>query len=509
MTSRPLSVARAGWAELYRWQIDRNAEAPIYRQIYLQIRSAILSRTFPPGTKLPSTRELAQRLSVARASIVAAYEQLLAEGFVSGTVGSGTYISSDLPEAIEPRRPASLAKKPPIIAGTRQPARPNGALVEFVDAASGSPDRPFNTARMLVDARTVEVWRKLSNHAMRAFSASHLAYTDPCGSMELRTAISDYVRAARAVRCEPGQIIVTAGSQQSLDIAIRVLLRPGDDVVVEDPGYPLTHHALIAAGVQLHPIAVDAEGMNVGQAIRVAPRAAAAVVTPSLQYPTGVVLSMARRLELLDWSRQHGGWIIEDDWASEYRYAGRPLASLQGLDDGERVIYFGTLNKTLFPGLRIGYAVVPPRLVKAFATARYLMDRQPPSLQQEVLAEFMRQGHLAAHIRRTRLMYHRQRDALMQELEQRLGTRLAIETPDQGMHLVAYLRDGLSDIAIEKAARESGVVVRAMSPMYTKARPRSALMLGFSGYSPQRLVSATTRLAAAIERQPAKRGRSR
>lgn len=501
-------MRQQGWTDLYRWQVDRDGTTPIFRQIYLQMRSAILSRTFPQGTKLPSTRELAKRLSVARASVVSAYEQLFAEGFVAGAVGSGTYISSDLPEAIE-TAPANVGKG--AIADARAVVAPTSDLIAFLDATSGSEDRPFNTTRMLVDARTAEVWRKLTNQALRSFGTDHLAYSDPCGFMELRTAICDYVRAARAVRCEPEQIIVTAGSQQALDIAIRVLLRRGDEVLVEDPGYPLTQHALVAAGIKLRPIAVDKEGMDVGQAIRSAPRATAAVVTPSLQYPTGVVLSMARRLELLDWARERGGWIIEDDWASEYRYSGRPLASLQGLDDGERVIYFGTLNKTLFPGLRIGYAVVPRRLLEAFAGVRYLMDRQPPSLQQAVLAEFMRQGHLAAHIRRMRLVYRKQRDALAGELARRLGQQLTVDTPDQGMHLVANLRSGLSDIEIEKTALQSGVVVRAMSPLYRKAPPRSALMLGFCGYSPQRLVHATARLAAVIgsrSKLPGKRWRS-
>ncbi len=214
-------MPRQGWSELYAWQVDRAAATPVFRQIYLQVRSAILLRTFPPGTKLPSTRELAKRLSVARASVVSAYEQLFAEGFVSGKVGSGTYISSDLPEAIE-TGPAKAAKA--LMADARLPSAPRQDLSQFVDSMTGSDDRPFSTARMLVDARTVEVWRKLTNHAMRSFGASHLGYSDPRGFMELRTAICDYVRAARSVRCDPEQIIVTAGSQQSLDIAIRVFL---------------------------------------------------------------------------------------------------------------------------------------------------------------------------------------------------------------------------------------------------------------------------------------------
>ena len=265
------------------------------------------------------------------------------------------------------------------------------------------------------------------------------------------------------------------------------------------PGYPLTQYALSIAGAKLRPIPVDLQGIDVSAAIRIAPKAIAAVVTPSHQFPTGVVLSMARRLELLVWARETGAWIIEDDYASEFRYSGRPLASLQGLDDCDRVIYFGTLNKT--PGLRIGYAVVPPLLLKAFTSARCLMDRQPPALQQSVLAEFMHEGYFAAHIRRLRLAYRDQRDLLVAELSLRVHADLTTEAPDQGMYLVANLRQGLRDIAVEEAARRNGLVVRAMSRLYKKAAPRSALMLGFSGYPPQLVVPAAARLARVLRVQ--------
>jgi GntR family transcriptional regulator/MocR family aminotransferase len=211
---------------------------------------------------------------------------------------------------------------------------------------------------------------------------------------------------------------------------------------------------------------------------------------------------MPRRLELVAWARETGAWIVEDDYASEFRYSGRPLASLQGLDDAERTIYIGTLNKALFPGLRIGYAVVPHPLVRAFVNARYLIDRQPSSLDQSVVTEFMRQGHFAAHLRRTRLQYRDQRDALVAELRRRAGDRVVIDVPDQGMHLIAYLRDQHSDVELERAARQSGLIARAIQPMYKKARPRSGLMLGFSGFSRDTIVSAAARLAKIINSRP-------
>jgi GntR family transcriptional regulator/MocR family aminotransferase len=445
--------------------------------------------------KLPSTRELAAQLGVSRSAVVAAFEQLLAEGYASGRTGAGTFIASDLPEpfaAIHGRRPrpVSAAKA---IASQRE-------LGDFVDVTAQSDERAFNLGRTLVDARTAELWRKLSARTLRSFARQHLGYGDPRGMPELRTSVCEYLRAARAVRCEPEQVVITAGTQQAVDIVTRVMQGLNKEVWIEDPGYPLTRLALVAAGVKVCPVPVDQHGVNVTEGIRRAPKAGAVFITPSHQFPKGVALSMARRLELLAWARESGAWIIEDDYASEFRYSGRPLASLQGLDEAERVIYVGTLNKALFPGLRLGYAVVPPSLARAFVTARYLMDRQPSSLCQAVVTAFMEEGHFAAHIRRMREMYRGQRDALVTVVRRRLGDHLAVEPPDQGMHLVAYTRRGLSDVGIERAARDHGVIVRAMSRLYVEAPAQSALMLGFSGFPRQIIAPAVARLARAFER---------
>ena len=413
------------WANLYAWQLTRSGGAPLFRQVYLQIRSAILSQSLRPGTKLPSTRALASQLSVSRSAVVSAYEQLLAEGYASGKVGSGTYVSSDLPEPIEGRRPRRVA-------GPK--AMEALSVADFVDVTVQSDERPFNLGRTLVDARTMQLWRRLSARVFRSLGHSHFGYSDPRGLRELRSAISDYLRAARAVRCDPEQIVVTAGTQQAIDLVIRVLRQIEMQAWIEDPGYSLTRQALLAAGVKTFPIPVDGQGIDVRFGIRSAAKARAVFVTPSHQFPTGVVLSMARRLELLGWAREARAWIIEDDYASEFRYGGRALASLQGLDDSERVIYVGTLNKALFPGLRLGYAVVPPALLRAFVTARYLVDRQPSSLSQAVVADFIEEGHFAAHLRRMRLLYRDQRDVLVAALRRRLGDELTVDPPDQGMH---------------------------------------------------------------------------
>lgn len=472
--------------------IDRRSSTPLFRQIHAALSISIVDGRLPSGARLPATRALAEQLGMSRTVVVAAYEQLLAEGYATGRIGSGTYVAPDLPEWPHGRSPAAKARRAASFAAPR--------LAGKVDVTLQNDDRPFNLGRTLIDQRTFDQWRRLNARALRAMPKSHLGYGDPRGSAELRSAIAAYLGSARGVRCDAGQIIVTSGTQHALDLVVRVLLPAGSEAWVEDPGYPLTREVLTAGGTATRPVRVDAHGMDVAAGIAAAPRARAAFITPSHQFPTGVVLSMARRLELIAWASASDSWIVEDDYASEFRYGGRPLAALQGLDAAERTIYIGTLNKALFPGLRAGYLVVPQRLLPAFVTTRYLMDRQPPALQQEVLAEFIANGHLASHIRRMRTRYRDQRDRLVTALQRRAGDRLDVEPPDQGMHLVAYLRPGLSDTAIERTALANGVVVRALSRLYVKAKPRQGLLLGFSGYPAAAIAGAAGRLAAVLQR---------
>ncbi|GEP58084.1 MocR-like pyridoxine biosynthesis transcription factor PdxR [Reyranella soli] len=472
--------------------IDRRTPTPLFRQVYTALSASIVDGRLPAGARLPASRTLAERLGLSRTVVVAAYEQLLAEGYTTGRIGSGTYVAPDLPERPGGRARVAKARR---TAGYGAPR-----LVGKVDVTLQSDDRPFNLGRTLIDQRTADQWRRLSARALRAMPKSHLGYGDPRGSAELRGAIAGYLAGARGVRCNAEQIIVTSGTQHALDLVVRVLLPAGSEAWVENPGYPLTREVLTAGGVATWPVRVDAQGIDVAAGIAAAPRARAAFTTPSHQFPTGVVLSMARRLELIAWASASDAWIVEDDYASEFRYGGRPIAALQGLDTAQRTLYVGTLNKALFPGLRAGYLVVPERLLPAFVTARYLMDRQPPALQQEVLAEFIAQGHLSSHIRRMRTLYRDQRDRLVATLRRRAGDRLDVEPPDQGMHLVAYLRPGLSDTAVERAALADGVVVRALSRLYVKARPRQGLLLGFSGYPAAAIAGAAGRLAAVLQR---------
>jgi GntR family transcriptional regulator/MocR family aminotransferase len=473
--------------------IDRRAALPLFRQVYAGLSIAILERRLRPGSRLPASRDLARQLGLSRTAVVAAYEQLLAEGYTVGRTGSGTYVASDLPG--KPKGPIARTS-----ATGRAQRYGLPRLAGKVDVTLQGDDRPFNLGRTLIDARTADQWRRLSARSLRAMPRSHLGYGDPRGTEPLRRAIAGYLAEARAVRCDAEQVIVTGGTQQAVDLVVRALLPAGSEAWIEDPAYPLTREALSAAGVQVRPVRVDAHGLDVGAGIVTAPRARAAIVTPSHQFPTGVVLSMARRLELLAWARASGAWVVEDDYASEFRYGGRPLAALQGLDTDRRTLYIGTLNKALFPGLRVGYLVVPEPLLPRIVTARYLMDRQPPALQQEVLAAFIGEGHLASHIRRMRLVYREQRDHLVEALRRHCTDHLEVEPPDQGMHLVAYLRAGLSDVAVEKAALEEGVVVRALSRLYVRSKARQGLMLGFSGYPAATIAPAVKRLARALSK---------
>lgn len=481
------------WAELYPWSAPETGR-PVIRQVYDQVRGAIHAGALRPGGRLPSSRDLALRLGVARASVVAAYDQLLAEGYAQGRTGSGTYVSQDLSGVLDVAAPkAAPAAAPPVVP---QRARDLAAMAA---AAPSLEPQTFSNGRTLMDARAQDAWSVSTRRALRNLGPAHFGYSDPAGEPRLRAAIADYLRAARGVVCEPEQVIVTAGAQHAVDLAARLLLKPGDRVWLEDPGYANTWQALLAAQAEGVAVPVDRSGLVVQAGVAAAPDARAVFVTPSHQFPLGVAMSMGRRLELIAWARSAGAWIVEDDYASEFRYAGAPLASLQGLDGGERVIYVGTFNKSLFPGLRLGYLVAPRALTASLAGLRRLADRQAPTLTQAITLDFMESGQFAAHIRRRRLAYKAQRDALAEALQRRLGHVLEPDVPDQGMHLIAYLKDGRSDLEVEARAAAKGVLARAITPLYHDAPPRPGLLLGFTGFPAKAMDAGVARLASALE----------
>jgi GntR family transcriptional regulator / MocR family aminotransferase len=489
-------VPKADWSDLLPVSINRRAAESIFRQLYNELRRLILSGAAAPGSRLPATRSIAARLGVSRTLVVSVYEQLVAEGYVESRIGAGTFVVHEMLEP--PLGPEGLAAALP----ATPPARPTPAI----RYARLKPDYtqfeilPFNLGRCTVDDRTLTIWRRLTAAQLRKVDPTWLGYADPRGSLRLRKALAQYLRAARGVQCDPAQIVVLSGVQQAIDLVLRILLEPGDAVWIEDPTYPAIYAALQAVQANIIPVPVDRQGLVVTQGLAASPVARAAYVTPSNQAPSGVVLSMARRLELLAWARDAHSWVIEDDYDSEFRYAGQPLAALQGIDRGERVIYLGSFSKTIFPGLRLGYAVVPYELLDAMVAARHLADRNVSGLTESVVTEFLEQGHFGAHLRRMSTLYRGARDHLVAAINAKLGTFLKADAPDQGMYLTARLRQGLDDAAIAQAALAGGVVVRPMSKFYLTAPPMRALLLGFTGFD-TKLLQAGVDLFATLLRE--------
>jgi GntR family transcriptional regulator/MocR family aminotransferase len=323
-------------------------------------------------------------------------------------------------------------------------------------------------------------------------------YGDPAGYRPLREAIAGYLRNARAVACTADQVMVVSGTQHALDLAARVLLDPGETAWVEDPGYIGTRSALMGAGVRVKPVPVDSEGFNVARAERHHPGARLCYVTPSHQYPLGVTMSLPRRLALLDWARRCNAWIVEDDYDSEFRYAGRPLAALQGLDRDQRVLYVGTFSKVLFPALRLGYLVAPPDLIGAFVAARALADHHPPSLTQAILADFIADGHLARHVRRMRTLYAERQLALLRAVRRELGGCLSVAAAEAGLHVVGWLADGVDDRAASRRAAACGVEAPPLSAYRLEQGQRGGLLLGYAATSPRQIRDGVRGLAAAL-----------
>jgi len=496
----------------------------LHRQIYDHVRELVLNGRLAPGARLPSSRGLARDLGCGRNAVVAAYDQLLSEGYVEGRHGSGTYVSRVLPEerliaqqSRAARRTTSLAMIPGRLSARGQalaalrPKRPR----------DGAPRRAFTPGLPDLGQFPFEVWSRLLSRAWRRPPESLALHGDPAGHRGLREAIARYLCAVRALRCDWTQVIVTSGAQQGLDLAARLLLDPGEAAWIEEPGYLGLRGPLMAAQTKLVPLPVDREGISVTEGRRRAPSARLAVVTPSHQYPLGVTMSLARRLELLDWAREADAWIIEDDYDSEFRYAGRPLAALQGLDAdrvrdedssahgaGGRVIYLGTFSKILFPSLRLGYLVVPAALAEPLARARAALDDHPSAVAQPALAAFLEDGHFAAHVRRMRLLYGARRDCLLAAAGRHLDGLLELTPDAAGLHLVARLAPELKarmdDRAAAARAAAAGLATPPLSSYYLKpdpdaaAPPEQGLLLGYAAVSEPEIEAGIVALARAL-----------
>ncbi len=454
--------------------LDPSSPATLHRQIYDEWRRGILSGRFRGGERVPSSRDLARSLGVARATVTAAYDQLIGEGYLEAAHGSGTFVCRQLPDDLlraRRSRPAHSTAAP-----AARPAEPDG----WLNLSRWRPDLnefPFT------------LWRRLLNRQLRSLRPELFDYADgSAGYAPLHQEIAAYASRSRAVNCTPDQVLIVNGSQQALDLCARMLVQPGDLVAIENPGYQGARQILEARGARLAPVHIEAAGIAV-DAIPAGVRAI--YVTPSHQFPTGVSMTVARRLELIELARQTGAVIVEDDYDSEYRYSGPPLPAMQGLTEGAPVVYIGTFSKVMFPGLRIGYLIAPQGLVKAFARAKWLVDRQTPMLEQAALADFLREGHLERHIRRMRRLYGRRREALTESLARHFGGTAQCLGDAAGMHVVArFDDDGVAARAAERRVR-----LEPSAMYYLGKSPGNEFVFGFSAVNERTIREGIRRLA--------------
>lgn len=465
--------------------LDASSGTPMYQQLSDWFRRAIIDGQLRPGQRVPSTRSLANELKISRIPTLGAYEQLLAEGYLETFVGAGTCVARSIPD--ETLKPAGTkAQNTPLrVVGHNAPRRISRRAASMREPAQPwlSNMGAFRVGLPALDHFPTGVWSKLVARHSRNPPLDVMAYGDPMGYLPLREAIAEYLGVVRAVRCEASQILVTTGSQQGLQIAAHVLLDSRERVWMEDPGYHGARHALMTAGARLIPVPVDQEGLNVAEGIRRGRGAHAVYVTPSHQFPLGTTMSATRRMQLLNWAVCNGAWIIEDDYDSEYRFGGRPIASLQGLDTDARVIYVGTFSKVMFPALRLGYVVVPTDLVPAFFVARDAADTFSSTLYQVVMTDFIRAGHFARHIRKMRTLYMERRTALLEAIRKEMGDLLEVIGAEAGMQLVALLPPGVDDVAVSRKAALRGVSARPLSMCYLNPPARGGLILGYGGAS--------------------------
>jgi GntR family transcriptional regulator/MocR family aminotransferase len=484
-----------------------DGEGPLYDRVYRSLRRAILGGALPPGCRLPATRALAREAGVSRNTVLQAYDRLLDEGYAVARTGAGTFVASTLPEdhlvagaRAAPRGERRSRPRPPALSG-------HGARLVAeaprLGVSWGMPRRhlpyDFRYGEPAFADLPLETWCRLLGRRARRASAGQLAYGPPAGAPELRRALTAYLQRARGVNGSAEQILVTHGTQQAVDLAARVLLDPGDRVALEEPHYTGFSLALGAYGAERVPVAVDDQGLRVADLER-QPPVRGVCVTPSHQFPTGGILPLERRLALLGYAERHGAFVLEDDYDGEYRYEGRPLPSLQGLDRAGSVLYVGSTSKLLFPSLRIGWLVVPEPLVRPFALAKAYSDTGSSTLEQLVLADFIESGQLERHVRRTRVRNAARREALEHAVQRHLADRAELVGTRAGLHGLLWVpglpapREG----ELRRRAEARGVGLYPVRPYYTRAPRRAGYVLGYAALAESAIDEGIRRVGEAL-----------
>jgi GntR family transcriptional regulator/MocR family aminotransferase len=481
--------------------LDLKGRGPLYRRIGHALKSAIRAGRLGGGARLPSTRALAGDLGVSRNTVMLAYEQLVAEGYIVSRHRSTTSVAAGVPPPTPSASPAQKpAGRPRLSAYGRWLTRDPGMPPSGSYAPRPGLRYDFRYGRPAIQEFPHAVWRRLLTARVRRASIDAYGYASPAGYGPLREALTDYLARARGVTCDAEQIVIVNGSQQALDLTARVLIDPGDGVVLEEPHYHGARMVFAAAGARFIGIPVDGEGLDTGK-LPTAGRARLACVTPCHQFPTGVIMPVGRRQALLDWASRSGAWIVEDDYVSEFRYEGRPLEALQALDHSGRVIYVGTFSKILFPALRLAYLVLPRPLVRSFVAAKWMADRYTAMLGQEALAEFISSGHFERYLRRARASNAGRRRALIDALRRHLGPRVEIAGDNAGVHLLVWLNDlSASDVeSIVARAAAAGVGVYPIHSCYFRPPRRAGLLFGYASLTETEIRAGIERFATVVQ----------
>ena len=505
-----MSRARVADALTPHVALQREGGEAMHRQLYSSFRSAILDGVFAPGMRLPSTRALADDLGVSRTTVLQAFERLVSEGYATARSGAGTRVATTLNTSAHRRSTMRVEGRAPRV--PERPLRLSRAATEMIDEFNVSRPThrmvPFALGYPALDDFPVALWARITGRLWRTRATELLSFTDTRGYPPLREAIAQYVSTARGVRCSAENVIVTNGAQHGIDLMARVLLDPGDVAWVEQPGYRPVRASLRAVGAQIVRVPVDEHGLDVSEGERRAPHARVAFITPSYQAPLGVTLTLERRLALLDWAARADAWVLEDDYNGEYRYDTDPIPAVQALDRAGRVIYIGTFSKTLAPGLRVGYLVVPPSLLQAVTRARLASDMHTSVEVQAALAEFIAGGHFARHIRRTRELYRQRQHELIELASTIMGKLLEMRPAPAGMRLLGLLPRGVDAGAVSWAASERGVLVTPISRSAPASITdgREGLLLGYAAYD-RAATERALRVLAGVVREHASKAR--